>query len=232
MIIPNNHKINFLFDFFRASAYKRNLMVDVHVQFREDQIYPLIRKSALDFYIFLSNVGGIFGLLMGFSILTAVEIIYFSTLRVAFRNWKQQQFNNDETVVRNRNGILGFMLKILKATLKPFQNYFTNSSLHSAVYIANRHLVEKLFWLICFALSVVSCAISSRNLYRYMKANPIVISISEESRSIQSIQFPAVTLIGDYGMLEIFSNMLIGMTAFFYREYFVDLHIEQGNFDK
>lgn len=215
----------------RENLFERPLTVDVEVKFKENQVFPLIWKESFDILFFLSNVGGIFGLLLGSSIMTFIELIYFFTLRVVFRNWKKQQAAEEVPDIQNRNFLVRLALQTARSVSKLLQNYFSNSSLHSVVYIAKRHWVEKGFWITCFTCSVVICITSSRNLYQSMEANPIVISMNEEPRSIESIPFPAVTLVGDYGMLRIFTNLFVGMQALFYGKYYAYQHYRQGNYE-
>ncbi|XP_063988338.1 pickpocket protein 28-like isoform X2 [Diachasmimorpha longicaudata] len=57
-------------------------MAVVHLYFVESQFPNLVKSELFGFIEFLSNIGGLLGLFMGFSFLSVVEIIYFMTLRL------------------------------------------------------------------------------------------------------------------------------------------------------
>ncbi|KAK0183188.1 hypothetical protein PV327_001254 [Microctonus hyperodae] len=66
----------------KNKTYFTNNMAVVHLYFVESQFPKYVKSELFGFIDFLSNIGGLLGLFMGFSFLSAVEVIYFMTLRV------------------------------------------------------------------------------------------------------------------------------------------------------
>ena len=57
--------------------YINENMLSVTVYLKDPYIQVIQRSEKMSFITFLSNVGGIMGLCLGFSVLSAVEVIYF-----------------------------------------------------------------------------------------------------------------------------------------------------------
>lgn len=53
------------------------------ISFKDNQFFASRRSELYGRADFLANCGGLLGLFMGFSLLSLVEMIYFSTLRLA-----------------------------------------------------------------------------------------------------------------------------------------------------
>lgn len=63
----------------------------LEIQFELPEFLAMHRISTYSFVDFVSQIGGVFGLFMGISILSFVEIVYFCTVRL-FRPVKEQLF--------------------------------------------------------------------------------------------------------------------------------------------
>lgn len=60
---------------------------------------------------FLANSGGLLGLFMGFSFMSAVEVIYFLTLRVWFHLQKYKTEPNENKIVPSNTTLAGIFKK-------------------------------------------------------------------------------------------------------------------------
>ncbi|XP_066996104.2 pickpocket protein 28-like [Anabrus simplex] len=63
-------------------TYFRKNMAVVHVFFRESQFTSQLKGELFGFIEFLSSTGGLLGLFLGFSFLSAAEVFYYLTLRL------------------------------------------------------------------------------------------------------------------------------------------------------
>ncbi|CAK9808428.1 Pickpocket protein 28 [Anthophora quadrimaculata] len=70
--------------------FTRNMAV-VHLFFVDSQFTKYVKNELFGFTEFLSSTGGLLGLFMGFSFLSLVEIVYFATLRLWCRAYKNRQ---------------------------------------------------------------------------------------------------------------------------------------------
>ncbi|XP_049879674.1 pickpocket protein 28-like [Pectinophora gossypiella] len=63
-----------------ADYFKKNMLV-VHFYFEDGKFQRFTKGEIFGLTEFLSNTGGLLGLCMGFSVMSAVELLYFCTLR-------------------------------------------------------------------------------------------------------------------------------------------------------
>lgn len=61
------------------------------ISFREEVLIPSKRAEINNFIDFLANAGGLFGLFMGASLLSIIELIYYFTLRIFYTKRAQQR---------------------------------------------------------------------------------------------------------------------------------------------
>jgi Amiloride-sensitive sodium channel len=95
----------------------------------------LIRIQKFQIVDFLSNVGGILGLMVGCSLLSLIEFAYFIGIRsVSDKLAKKKKVSPEqpESSEKAQSKLKSFVL-----------DYLNNSSIHSAPYIANRNWFEK-----------------------------------------------------------------------------------------
>jgi hypothetical protein len=119
------------------------------VIFKQNTFNEFIRKRQFDIIDVISSVGGIFGLLAGFSLLSFIEIFYWATLRILSTKTKMK---NSKVFPVQRNEISQDQkLKIF------IRNYLEESSIHSFYYIATAKWVDKIFWIITFTVSMYFC---------------------------------------------------------------------------
>jgi hypothetical protein len=97
--------------------------------YKKDALNQLVRKKHFNELDFLSYVGGILGLLAGFSALSFVELIYWFTIRVFIENVNNVDIKvyPFEDIPQNRRE---------NSRIKEiFKNYFNESSIHGLKYI-------------------------------------------------------------------------------------------------
>ncbi|XP_058451931.1 pickpocket protein 28 [Malaya genurostris] len=73
------------------NSYARKNIALVYIFFSETYFRSLIKGELVGFTDFLSNVGGLLGLFMGFSLISLAEVIYFITLRPLFANRREAE---------------------------------------------------------------------------------------------------------------------------------------------
>lgn len=73
------------------------------------------------------------------------------------------------------------------------------SSIHSFNFMATqRKKFEKLFWVLCFVLSIFGFEFMTREVYQKLKSTTITYSISSKALRIEEIPFPAVTFTPEF----------------------------------
>ncbi|OAD59290.1 Sodium channel protein Nach, partial [Eufriesea mexicana] len=79
----------------KSKEYFTKNMAVVHLFFVESQFTKYMKNDLFGFTEFLCNTGGLLGLFMGFSFLSLVEIVYFATLRLWCRVYKNRHATQD-----------------------------------------------------------------------------------------------------------------------------------------
>ncbi|XP_037806112.1 pickpocket protein 28 [Lucilia sericata] len=110
--LPGCFDLNFLPDSFSGPLAERNYTIQnsilrnmpkdemrkniaiVHFYYRESVFYGDLKNVYIGLTEFLSNIGGIMGLFMGFSFISVAEIVYFSILRPVFKFVLPRKFKN------------------------------------------------------------------------------------------------------------------------------------------
>ena len=77
-----------------------------------------------------------------------------------------------------------------------FSSFSNDTTIHGLKYIGehHRHWVERLFWLIFFTASVVTCTIIIMKTYGKWQSSPVIVTFNEKLTPIWEIPFPAVTI--------------------------------------
>ncbi|XP_055321187.1 pickpocket protein 28-like isoform X2 [Sitodiplosis mosellana] len=92
-----------LVSFYSKSSYQPNFSFHdstfsrVVISFKEELFTPSRRLEYYNFSNFLANSGGLFGLFMGASLLSFIELIYYFTLRVFFTRRKQKRIHDADS---------------------------------------------------------------------------------------------------------------------------------------
>ncbi|XP_063709864.1 pickpocket protein 28 [Culicoides brevitarsis] len=77
-----------------------------------------------------------------------------------------------------------------------FMEYCNNSTVHGMQYLGERRrsIVERIFWIVVFFVSIYFCGILIWNIYVKWDTSPVIVSFSEKSTPVWQIPFPAVTI--------------------------------------
>lgn len=83
--------------------FRENIAL-VYIFFSETYFRSFSKGELIGFTEFLSNVGGLLGLFMGFSLISLAEVIYFITLRPLFAKRKEKQDRaKQDNFIRDRH---------------------------------------------------------------------------------------------------------------------------------
>lgn len=156
---------------------------------------------------YLSYIGGILGLLVGISLLSLVEIFYFSSLHllVLYRFKKKRNKVHHKkielklpqpiTLIRRADKIIDKVGSLKRSTVHSFniigntertaiERWASEIEVHKTnlgCYYRLLHMcIRRLFWLIVFLLSTMCCGSLVSNLYEKLEKNPISISLEDK----------------------------------------------------
>ncbi|KAJ1524950.1 hypothetical protein ONE63_009806 [Megalurothrips usitatus] len=76
------------------------------------------------------------------------------------------------------------------------EQYCQSSSLHGLRYVGDAHIspIERVFWVVSFALAVIVAAYFITNIYQRWEHSPVINSIAPAATPIFDIPFPALTI--------------------------------------
>ncbi|XP_062562532.1 sodium channel protein Nach-like isoform X1 [Armigeres subalbatus] len=81
-------------------------------------------------------------------------------------------------------------------------DFFSHSSVHGLQYLASesgrRSPIERTLWATIFLVSISTCAILGREIYRKWQQTPVIIGINERMTSIWEIPLPGMTICPDF----------------------------------
>jgi len=160
----------------------------VEVKFKTKEIFPRIRRRQFTSLDLLSYIGGSLGLLIGFSVLSLIEICYFFTIKIWFDKVQQRKV----TPLNVQGESQKRFQKLFKVTHEfPIPiTYFDKSSIHGLRFLSDdkRHICEKLFWIVSFAAAMAMSFLSIQELYvRYIN-NPIIITMDGKMSSTNDVR--------------------------------------------
>ena len=125
------------YDAFLETTRKDNFDSMTIVKFRSITFFPYILRRQFTEIDFIAYTGGAFGLFLGVSILSFVEIIYYSTIKMIF-NWMRD---------RKKRMKIGFEDAIVTEETKKnyVMYYFSISTVHGMSQIVKNHrrLIER-----------------------------------------------------------------------------------------
>jgi hypothetical protein len=102
------------------------------VFFKDSEFFPFVLKQQLTTLDFVSYCGGSLGLFLGFSALSAVEIVYYLTVRWMFLKYKKRRVSSEQS--EDQTKPKNYLAELME-----------NSSIHGFNQIVkkNRHVVER-----------------------------------------------------------------------------------------
>ncbi|XP_037032179.1 pickpocket protein 28-like [Bradysia coprophila] len=77
-----------------------------------------------------------------------------------------------------------------------FEEYCGSSTVHGVRYFTEkrRHWIERVWWILAFALALLYCGYSIRKVYIKWDESPVIVAFAEKSTPVWKIPFPAVTI--------------------------------------
>lgn len=110
------------------------------IDFADAFVYPIRKRKAFQLKDFFPYFGGILGLLLGFSVVSAVEIVYYFlaapvvNLRKKWKGTVNPAFSQNDANKNRKNYLIIF-----------FKEMIGGSTIHGINYVASqRNLLEKL----------------------------------------------------------------------------------------
>jgi uncharacterized membrane protein len=161
------------------------------IRFQVSEFYPMIRRKHLTMIDVFSYGGGLLGLFFGISVLSIVEFVLYFLL--TFRRLKVAPLpviKVTDTEARS----------VWKSTKHYCLHYLQKSSIHSFLLIgdSNKKAIERLVWVLTFALSIIACVFMIQKLRQKSNINSITTVIVDGGYDITKIPFPAVTIFSSY----------------------------------
>ena len=125
-------------------AYERDISV-IHFYFDSSTAFQYYREPRMTLTTFISQIGGVLGLFLGFSIVSLVELLYWFLYRLCYLlfNPKRKASKASHSRYKKRPFDLKYYLSENKSTLNfthliitfPFYNYIPVLPLHSHITI-------------------------------------------------------------------------------------------------
>jgi hypothetical protein len=83
----------------------------IEVYFKSAEFSPQMLQQQLTTFDFVSYCGGSLGLFLGFSALSAIEIVYYLTIRIIFRRIQKKKVadTNDEVTEPKKRFVVEFL---------------------------------------------------------------------------------------------------------------------------
>lgn len=110
--LPTCTSITYDYELSQAMMNWKRYMVDgvrhsvqlskISIHYKDKKVITLKRSEFYGEAAFLANCGGLLGLFMGFSILSLVEIFYFSTIRMFCNFLMRKRIENESELIKVR----------------------------------------------------------------------------------------------------------------------------------
>jgi hypothetical protein len=201
-----------------VTSYKKGHMSGIfEVFFKAPSFFPFILQQQMTTLDFVGYCGGSLGLFLGFSAVSAIEIVYYLSLRIiCFKRQSNKISSSDRNneAVKTKNYLVEFV---------------ENSSIHGCnqIVMKRRHWIERLFWIILVFVAIFSCGSTTHNsLMKYLNA-PVMIKYEDSLKSSEEIPFPAITLNNELKMETAYS-IAMRIYDMFYRPTYEEIIEEHG----
>jgi hypothetical protein len=143
---------------------------ELDVNFKVYEFFPLILQQQLSMLDFVSYCGGSLGLLLGFSLISAIEIVYYFSLRILFdkRNRVGVTPAEEQSTVQNKQR--NFLVETIGSL-----------SIHgcSQTVMDKRHWIEKIFWMIVVVATLTICSKPTYTLYLNYQNSPVILKYED-----------------------------------------------------
>jgi Amiloride-sensitive sodium channel len=122
---------------------------------------------------------------MHINVHSRVEIFFFLFVKAV-------KTTNKVHPLRTKNTKFDYLINFILSYLK-------ESSIHSFNHTVNqKQWFQRLFWIVCFVISMFGFEFMSREVYGKLKSTTITSSISSRPISVEDIPFPAVTITTEF----------------------------------
>jgi Amiloride-sensitive sodium channel len=135
--------------------------------------------------VFFAFCGGLLGLFLGVSLISVVEILYFCTIRLlCFKIQNQVQDVPEQHEARIKTQFNCFQLIRDLAT-----DYSKRTTIQGVNYMTDnaRPLIERLWWLVVFVLSVSCCGLFISDVYERYDQSPIIVKFADAETPISDV---------------------------------------------
>jgi Amiloride-sensitive sodium channel len=154
------------------------------MNFANDFFQPLIMVCPLTLSDYLSNIGGIMGLVAGISVMSIVEIFY----HILMLNHTDNRVHilNSNTRQTSR----AFEDHVLFHLIKYITEFIKTSDLHGFPYITDQRQSRRgrIFWAIFVAASLVACLFLIRDINRHAEKSPVAIRIDSQLWTLDDVR--------------------------------------------
>jgi Amiloride-sensitive sodium channel len=136
---------------------------------------------------FLANCGGFLGLFLGISVISFVEIVYFSTIRLWCTLKKPRKSIIDRTDTIDLQDYRSHSyLKVIKDLIADYSN---KTTIQGVNYVADTTLsmIERSWWAILVVISTFCCGSLILDVVESYDQSPIIVSFANEEMHISEV---------------------------------------------
>lgn len=184
---------DFSFNFKHASVPKQ-YRDRTSISFRHDEKFcpVFIEHEAFKFSDYLASIGGLIGLIAGFSLISLVEICYHfllylasfrSSRRLFRRTYPEQDFRSIRTTFNQDH--------VIYQCSQYFFKFIEKSSVHGLTYTTKKGvpLSGRVFWMTFTIISATTCGFLIKDVLKNAELNPITFQIDEEIWKVEDVSF-------------------------------------------
>jgi Amiloride-sensitive sodium channel len=159
----------------------------IAVYFKDHQIMTSQRSELYGKAAFLANCGGLMGMCLGVSVISAFEILYFFTLRFCCK----AKVSNQIEVLMKEPHITRVTISRFARIVKGFTaDYSKNTTIQGIKYITTTELskFERGWWLIVILASIWCCGSLIYNVVTRFEQSPVIISFADEVTPLSDVK--------------------------------------------
>lgn len=164
-------------------------VVSFEVLYKNLNFNELIMKKQYNFVDMLSFIGGLLGLLAGFSFLTFVEVIYWFSFRMFGSCFRKRFFKVSpiriEVDEEKKQSKFWTTLNNIGSYAK---RYLESSTIHSFNYIAKSNGADRSFWFTVFFISMIACGFMIAQVDKKIP-NSRVMSLDDSYKHFRDVSF-------------------------------------------
>jgi hypothetical protein len=188
----------------------------LQIFFKSSNFFPFILQQKLTPLDLASYCGGSLGLFLGFSALSAVEFLYYLTLRLICMRRQRRRTATDfaKEEIQKKNLLV---------------EYLEYSTIHgfSQIGMKKRHFIERFdqherfivdkrfkllhcraFWIFFVIIAIIFCGKTIESLFKKYKSASVRIKYDDVQSDFQEMVFPAITFNNELLMKFTYVNIL------------------------